>query len=41
MGFHGHNGWKDLVFGEPFHGVRHAFAIPVVVVRAPAPANPP
>ena len=33
MGAHGHNGWKDLVFGETVHGVRHALTIPVVVVR--------
>lgn len=39
MGSHGHNGWKDLVFGETIHGVRHALTIPVVVVRAPAPTN--
>ena len=33
MGAHGHTGWKDLVFGETVHGVRHALTIPVVVVR--------
>jgi len=32
MGAHGHKGWKDLVFGETISGVRHALAIPVVVV---------
>jgi nucleotide-binding universal stress UspA family protein len=41
MGSHGHNGWKDLVFGETIHGVRHALTIPVVVVRTPAPTNQP
>jgi manganese transport protein len=33
MGAHGHTGWKDLVFGETVHGVRHALTLPVVVVR--------
>jgi manganese transport protein len=37
MGAHGHSGFQDLVFGETVHGVRHALAIPVLVVRVGQP----
>jgi manganese transport protein len=36
MGTHGHRGVQDVVFGTTVSGVRHALAIPVVLVRAKA-----
>jgi manganese transport protein len=34
MGSHGHRGLDDLVFGQTVSAVRHAIAIPVLVVRS-------
>jgi manganese transport protein len=33
MGAHGHQRWKDLVFGDTINPVRHALNIPILVVR--------
>jgi manganese transport protein len=33
MGAHGHNTFKDLVFGTTVGAVRHAVEIPVLIVR--------
>jgi manganese transport protein len=33
MGGHGHRGLKDLFFGTSISQVRHALAIPVLVVQ--------
>lgn len=34
MGAHGHKGFKDMVFGATINAVRHALAIPVLVVQS-------
>jgi manganese transport protein len=34
MGAHGHNFFKDLVFGTTVDTVRHRVTIPVLVVRS-------
>jgi manganese transport protein len=33
MGAHGHQRWKDLVFGDTINPVRHALNVPILVVR--------
>ena len=33
VGSHGHNGWKDVVFGETVNKVRHAVKIPVLIAQ--------
>ncbi|MGH9659932.1 MAG: universal stress protein, partial [Bryobacteraceae bacterium] len=33
MGAHGHNRWKDLIFGDTINPVRHALNVPILVVR--------
>jgi manganese transport protein len=32
MGAHGHQGWKDLIFGTTINAVRHAVEAPVLIV---------
>lgn len=33
MGAHGHNGFKDILFGTTVDAVRHGLTIPVLIVR--------
>jgi len=33
MGAHGHNTFKDMIFGTTINGVRHLISIPVLIVR--------
>jgi manganese transport protein len=33
MGAHGHQGWKDFIFGATVNSVRHSVDIPVLIVR--------
>jgi manganese transport protein len=33
MGAHGHQGWKDFLFGATVNSVRHSVNIPVLIVR--------
>ncbi|MBP6334047.1 MAG: Nramp family divalent metal transporter [Bacteroidia bacterium] len=33
MGAHGHNGWKDFIFGTTVDAVRHRVKIPVLIVQ--------
>ena len=40
MGAHGHKGIRDIVLGETINEVRHAVAVPVLVVRDPADRGP-
>ncbi len=35
LGSHGHKGIEDLIFGQTVNSVRHAIAIPVLIVRIP------
>ena len=34
MGAHGHNGFKDFIFGTTVGSVRHKIKIPLLIVRS-------
>jgi manganese transport protein len=36
MGAHGHQGFKDVLFGSTINSVRHKLPVPVLVIRRPA-----